>query len=415
MPNIHQNIEQKLLKIVLFATLLISLITGTAIFFYEREALEDKAIQITDTLIHKTFENGHVQGLIQNKQQLKAFLNKTVKGQFKYIEIYDKKGRSLAESISTDDSVPTILQNYQEDKNNHDINRATRYRTYYIGDDMYVQIFVNISYGHAEVIYEIPEYIYQLMQQSIMHSIIIAILAVLFTAMILYPLVKQLVNSIQQNEQEILQSNVDMLSLIGAAIAKRDSDTDEHNFRVTLYALKLAEALKLPKTDCQELIKGAFVHDIGKIAIPDAILLKPGKLDEAEFEIMKSHVSEGADIVREVKWLESAQNVVHYHHEKYDGTGYLTGLKGEEIPLSARIFTIVDVFDALNSNRPYKKAFTLEETIHILEEGIGSHFDPKLIQIFLPMTPDLLTRYGSIERPALRLELIKEVQHYFKA
>jgi len=176
----------------------------------------------------------------------------------------------------------------------------------------------------------------------------------------------------------------------------------------------LAEAIQLSEADCRELIKGAFVHDIGKIAIPDAILLKPGKLDDDEFAIMKTHVSEGADIVREVKWLQKAQDVVLYHHEKYDGSGYLKGLKGEAIPLMARIFAIVDVFDALSSKRPYKDPFPIEKTLSILQESSGSHFDPNLVKVFLPLAPALLSRYGGMSREALKQALIEEVNRYFK-
>ena len=139
----------------------------------------------------------------------------------------------------------------------------------------------------------------------------------------------------------------------------------------------------------RKLIKGAFVHDVGKIGIPDHILLKPGKLTEEEFEIMKTHVLHGEDIIKEAEWLEDGHDVVAFHHEKYDGRGYMKGLSGKDIPLNARIFAISDVFDALTSERPYKKPFSYEKAIKILIDGKGTHFDPKLIEEFLKISKDL--------------------------
>ncbi len=413
MKRIVQSVSQQLWKSITIATVLVSIITGLGLYFYEREGLEERAIEMTKGLFQHAFQQGDVAQKLSDKQQLQAFLDRLVQGQFKYIELYDQQGQSLAESVSKDDSVEEILKSYKKQEKENAVHDEG-YLTYYIGDDMYVQVFLPTPYGHAEVVYEVPQAIYQNMQSTLLESVLIAVLSVFLTALILYPLVKRLVGKIEKNEEEILQSNVDMLSLIGEAIAKRDSDTDEHNFRVTLYALKLAEAVGLSVPECRELIKGAFVHDIGKIAIPDAILLKPGKLDDEEFAVMKTHVSEGADIVREVKWLQQAQDVVLYHHEKYDGSGYLQGLKGEQIPLMARIFAIVDVFDALSSKRPYKDPFPLEKTLSILQESSGSHFDPNLIEVFIPLAPVLLNTYNELSRDALKQALMEEVQRYFK-
>lgn len=169
---------------------------------------------------------------------------------------------------------------------------------------------------------------------------------------------------------------------MGEAIAKRDSDTDIHNYRVTLYALELAKALGVDEQTQRKIASGAFLHDVGKIAIPDHILLKPGKLTDEEFEIMKTHVSHGADILKRVSWLEDARDIPLYHHEKYDGTGYLSGLKGEQIPFMARLFAVVDVFDALTSERPYKKPMPVEKALAILKKDAGTHFDPNMVAVF---------------------------------
>jgi HD-GYP domain-containing protein (c-di-GMP phosphodiesterase class II) len=146
-----------------------------------------------------------------------------------------------------------------------------------------------------------------------------------------------------------------MMEALGRAIAKRDSDTGAHNYRVAWIAARIAERLGLSGSAMQALIAGSFLHDVGKIGIPDAILLKPGRLDEQEMDTMRTHVAQGEEIVTGMGWLDGAQAVVAAHHEKWNGSGYPRGLAGEAIPLAARIFAVADVFDALCSKRPYKE------------------------------------------------------------
>jgi len=150
-----------------------------------------------------------------------------------------------------------------------------------------------------------------------------------------------------------------------------------------LYAILLAEAMGYPKEQMSALVAGSFLHDVGKIGIPDAILLKPGKLTDDEFLMMKTHVTIGSEILARASWLADARDIPQYHHEKYDGSGYMFGLSGESIPLSARIFAVVDVFDALTADRPYKQAMPLEKAIRIIEEGSGNHFDPAIVAVFV--------------------------------
>jgi HD-GYP domain-containing protein (c-di-GMP phosphodiesterase class II) len=132
----------------------------------------------------------------------------------------------------------------------------------------------------------------------------------------------------------------------------------------------------------QALIAGSFLHDAGKIGIPDAILLKPGKLTDDEMDLMRTHVAMGEEIITGGGWLDGAREVVACHHEKWDGSGYPRGLIGKAIPLVARIFAIVDVFDALCSKRPYKDPLPLNEVMDVLQRGSGIHFDPKLLKVF---------------------------------
>ena len=167
--------------------------------------------------------------------------------------------------------------------------------------------------------------------------------------------------------------------------------------------------------DMRGLIKGSFIHDVGKIGIPDAILLKPGRLDEEEYRVMQTHVDLGVDIVRRASWLRDSVPVVAGHHEKFGGGGYPQGARAGDIPLMARIFAIADVFDALTSERPYKKPLALEDTLKILEQGRGAHFDPNLLDAFAAIAPELHRKYAGREGSGLREELVAVVDRYFSA
>jgi HD-GYP domain-containing protein (c-di-GMP phosphodiesterase class II) len=203
------------------------------------------------------------------------------------------------------------------------------------------------------------------------------------------------------------------MEVLGSAIAKRDSDTNIHNYRVTIYAIRLAEALGEHKAEVRGLIAGAFLHDVGKIGISDNILLKPGRLTEEEFDIMRTHVLLGLDIINKSNWLRGARDVVEYHHERFDGSGYLRGLKGEEIPLNARIFAVVDVFDALTSRRPYKEPFGFEEAMAILHRDRGSHFDPDVVDAMEGIAREMHQAISLASEEEVEAELNRLLQKHF--
>ncbi|MDP2751446.1 MAG: HD domain-containing protein, partial [Rhodocyclaceae bacterium] len=212
---------------------------------------------------------------------------------------------------------------------------------------------------------------------------------VLATTLILYPVILALNRDVLRQARALLKGNVELMEVLGSAIAKRDSDTNIHNYRVAIYAVHLARAAGLDAEAIRHLIAGAFLHDVGKIGISDTILLKPGRLDEAEFTTMKTHVALGVDILQKSDWLKQAREVVEFHHEKFDGSGYMKHLSGEEIPIAARIFAIVDVFDALTSQRPYKAPMTLTDALNIIKKEAGHHFDPSLVSLFETMIAPL--------------------------
>jgi len=167
------------------------------------------------------------------------------------------------------------------------------------------------------------------------------------------------------------------------ALDLRDKETEGHTQRVTELTLKVAQSVGFSDNELVHIKRGALLHDMGKMAIPDDILQKPGPLNEGEWEKMKRHPVYSYEMLSQISYLKPALDIPHYHHERWDGSGYPKGLKGEDIPLSARLFAIIDVWDALSSDRPYRKKLPREEVISYIRENSGILFDPKLVDIVL--------------------------------
>ena len=172
------------------------------------------------------------------------------------------------------------------------------------------------------------------------------------------------------------------LAALGSALDLRDTETEGHSRRVTEYTMAIGRAMGLDPLMMKALHRGALLHDIGKIGVPDAILLKAGPLTDQEWLQMKQHPTWGANIVQDIEFLRDAIPVVRHHHEWWDGSGYPDGLKGIEIPLVARIFTISDTFDALTSERPYRRGLEPHEAREIMRRESGTHLDPEIFQLF---------------------------------
>lgn len=165
----------------------------------------------------------------------------------------------------------------------------------------------------------------------------------------------------------------------------RDHATDEHTQRVTRLTIALAEKMGIPESEMSHVRRGALLHDIGKMAIPDSILQKPDRLSDTELAIMRTHPEKAHEILSHIDYLSPAIDIPYCHHEKWDGTGYPRNLKGEEIPLSARLFAVVDVFDALTSDRPYRKAWEKEKALTYIQEQSGKHFFPDAVEAFVAL------------------------------
>lgn len=193
---------------------------------------------------------------------------------------------------------------------------------------------------------------------------------------------------VEERTAELLTTYRQTLHALGSAIDTRDPATQQHTQRVVRYTVAIARQLGITGTALQDLEWGAMVHDVGKIGIPDAILRKPGPLDEAEWAIMKTHPEIGTRMLESIPFLRGTLPVVRHHHERWDGTGYPDRLQGEEIPMAARIFKVADVFDALISARPYKGALDPQTAAEVIFEGSGTQFDPVVVEAFRAVLPE---------------------------
>ncbi|NIA15218.1 MAG: HD domain-containing protein [Nitrospiraceae bacterium] len=182
---------------------------------------------------------------------------------------------------------------------------------------------------------------------------------------------------------KLSQTHEGALVALVRALDAREHNTQLHSLRVRAFAEHIAKGMGIDGDARMELARGALLHDIGKIGVPDSILLKKGPLTSGEWRIMRKHPEIGSRILESVPYTDEAALVVCAHHEKYDGTGYPRGLKGDEIPVGARIFAIVDAFDALTSDRPYQSAVTIAEAVETIRNDAGSHFDPNVVAVFV--------------------------------
>ena len=203
--------------------------------------------------------------------------------------------------------------------------------------------------------------------------------------------------ALRTKELEIALATIKTASLetiyrLSVASEFKDEDTGSHIKRMSLYSAAIARRMGLDETAIENILYASPMHDVGKIGIPDYILQKPAKLDPDEWEIMKQHTVIGAKILKDstARLITTGESIAYSHHEKWDGSGYPDGIKGEAIPIACRIASIADVFDALSSKRPYKEPFPVEKSMAIIVEGRGSHFDPDVVDAFLSVQEELL-------------------------
>ena len=192
--------------------------------------------------------------------------------------------------------------------------------------------------------------------------------------------------NLQATNDELIQAYEATIEGWSRAMDLRDRETEGHTQRVTRLTMELAQAMGMDESRLVHIRRGALLHDIGKLGVPDHILSKTGELTPEEWEIMKKHTEFAYDMLSSIHYLKPALNIPYFHHERWDGSGYPLGLKGEQIPLEARIFAVIDVWDALRSNRPYRQAWEPEKVREYITEHAGDHFDPKVVECFLRIT-----------------------------
>ncbi len=197
---------------------------------------------------------------------------------------------------------------------------------------------------------------------------------------------------VKQRTEELYETRREVINRLGLAAEYRDNETGNHIIRMSRYSQLLALEYGFSEEQAEIILNAAPMHDIGKIGIPDSVLLKPGKLDADEWKIMQTHVPIGAKILsgHPSDLMEAARVIALHHHEKWDGNGYPEGLKGKQISIEGRICAVADVFDALLSERPYKKAWSVEKALTLIEEEAGKHFDPQLAPLMRKILPDIL-------------------------
>lgn len=373
--------------------------------FFMNLAERDSASFITDSLSRINQEGADVDALRQHANEL-------LKSHYSIVKLYNKDKRKILEERG-----PEANAVADELKNNSFPFRfaeSSDYRKLLINGNVYIQILLPLREkngtieGYFAGVYRVDAERVQQITSGVIRALFLVVIVSFITTLVLYPIIIFLHHELLRFASRLLRDNIELMEILGNAIAQRDSDTSLHNYRVIIYAIRLAEAINLESFQILHLITGAFLHDVGKIGISDNILLKPDRLTDPEFTLMRTHVLLGMKIIRKSDMImEMAGDVVEFHHDKFDGSGYMRGLKGEEIPLNARIFAVVDVFDALTSKRPYKEPYSFDRAMSILHEGSGSHFEPKLVEAFSKIAGEIYAQ--------LRNAPEAEVEHTFKS
>lgn len=415
------DIHRKIVKRLLAACVGISLAAGLVVFYVGIERIDDQLVELATA--ESTKISGGALPLLDRpaseRHALDVLLREFVRENFIVVELYDRERRKIAEAVSPrhaaiEDELKRYTHAFPQDDERH-------YEKFIIGDQTILRVMLPMKdkagavAGFFEGVFVIDPATLERLRHELVVAVAVVLGAVLLTTLALYPVILTLNRDVVRYSRDLLQGNIELMEVLGSAIAKRDSDTNIHNYRVTIYAVRLGEAAGVRAAEMRDLIAGAFLHDVGKIGISDNILLKPARLDEGEFRVMKTHVALGVDILSKSAWLQRARDVVEFHHEKYDGGGYLRGLAGEAIPLTARIFAIVDVFDALTSKRPYKEPMPFNEAMAIVRGYAGNHFDPRLVGLFAGLIEPLFQSVSAASDREVETMLRALIERYLLA
>ncbi len=411
-----QNIHKKIVKRLLLGWLSLSLVIGGAVFYLEMMKVDMQMLGMAVDESH-SFTVELDQASVSQMETLKQKADEFLKGHFIVLELYDEHKRQILREVSPGrEATEQKLERYAHP---FPLENAAYHKNFLIDGKSFIQVLLPLQdksgelIGYFEGVYQVDAKTLRNIQSEIIRTLLLVVAVIFITAIMLYPIIISLNRGLIKLTSDLLKGNIELMDVLGSAIAKRDSDTNSHNYRVTIYAARLAETLGLPSAQIRNLIAGAFLHDVGKIGIRDNILLKPASLSDEEFTMMRNHVLMGVDIISKSEWLAGAREVVEFHHEKFDGSGYMKGLKGAEIPLNARIFAIVDVFDALTSTRPYKQPFDFEKAMDMLRRDSGSHFDPELLRTFSGIASSLYQEASHADDSTLATLLNRLVNKHF--
>lgn len=420
-PGMKRNdIHGKLVKRLLLVWVTLSVVIGGVVFYLEMKKAEDMVLKLAltesqdftaDSLNHLNRPGvGHEIAL---RRKAEVFL----KRHFIVIKLYDRDKREVLRATAAGAQLTIAM--LERHRHVLPLSDTPQHSAAFIEQRVLMHVLLPLTenggrvFGYFDGVYQVDDETIAHVRGNVLGALAQAVLATLVVTATLYPVIISLNRELIKYSLDLLKGNVELMQVLGSAVALRDSDTGAHNYRVTIYAARLAEAIGLPTDRMRKLIAGAFLHDVGKIGISDNILLKPGVHVDEESRRMRSHVTLGVEMLEKSEWLQHARDVVECHHEKYDGSGYPRGLTGEAIPLTARIFAIVDVFDALVSRRPYKEPFGLEQAIDMLARERGHHFDPALLDAFIRIAPALYAEFHAADYAALKRMLNAVVARYF--
>lgn len=402
-------------------TVTLSALAAPLAWYVSRENAEQQVVEFAQEDARRVLAHAQAMDLQGPEGALHAgsAAKALVGGLFEIAEIYNAAGQKLSEEVTP------IGHELERLLPKHGVPAYTRpvYESLRLSQDRWVmRVMVPLQpapggpiTGYFEGVRLIPGWQREHIQSDAFAVALMVCLASLMCGGFIYPVVIHLASENERRAQQVLESHIAMMEALGRAIAKRDSDTGTHNYRVAWMAATLGEALGLKGADMQALIAGSFLHDVGKIGIPDGILLKPGRLDADEMAIMRTHVEQGQEIVHGAGWLEGAADVVASHHEKWDGSGYPKQLAVEAIPLAARIFAVADVYDALSSKRPYKAPMPFEQVMAILAEGRGTHFDPTVLACFESLAASIRDRIDSLDESGIKRLMAEMIERHFDA
>ncbi len=402
-----------------------AVLSGASMYVMETKRVDDEVVSLAleeskGLMEHTGFLTVQDRGdfeMLRDQTAQHILAEHVIKGNFIIIELYDSHRKLVLTASDPDyDYLKPLIDKHSDFSGGED---GISFRKFHDRALLYLQVFSPLKLANDETIayfegvYRVDPAVTSNINRRLWWVVLQVVLVVFATTAALYPVIISLNRDTIRLSDDLMHANMGMLAALGGAVAKRDRETNAHNFRVTLYAIRLAEAVGLDRASIQGLVKGAFLHDVGKIGIADAILHKPSELTKQETRAMETHVQHGIDIVSKYVWLRDALDVVRYHHEKFDGKGYLSGLRGQNIPLIARIFAVVDVFDALTTKRPYKEPASLEETLCIMQDDRGKAFDPGVFDTFARIAPELYREVYLSDESLLQKSLDAYLSKYF--